>query len=386
MNQPNFEQLVQQIWNRRRVCRPRGIPTSPTWTLIQEDTERTLTLMLQRLDEANSFDLALNVEQMECWLSEAFRAVLSRDRLQSLAIEVQQTEPKTLERQIRMTDLIGAIQLSGHLSRPPRLSNPEYADATNQLFGYMAKHIDSYSAEKGEFVKWLNFRLSKIPREMYRETEKPMNRHLQDMIRRNRYALQKLAWGVDPSLVWAWMKALCKRVVPDCSYAWDILFLVSLLLELAIADKRERWNKAVSILLDIPLDTVFVTMGEDNNLNNIEDEPDQAPSRIMLLRQCLQTDETGTYGARHIKKHPEATFQAIALARLDGMSWDELAQHLCEVCEAAQNGSRPADEPKRGSNSDGQPIPVGTLSTFYQRSLKTFRPMLAACINEELAH
>jgi len=72
------------------------------------------------------------------------------------------------------------------------------------------------------------------------------------------------------------------------------------------------------------------------------------PSLVEQVRQCLEEDSDKLFQTTHVQKHPSATFQYIALQRLAGFSWQELALEL-EV-----------DTP--------------TLSSFYQRRLKEFCP------------
>lgn len=83
--------------------------------------------------------------------------------------------------------------------------------------------------------------------------------------------------------------------------------------------------------------------------------PDQVnPQRVPLpsqqVRECLEEDPTGVFQSTHIDRKPAASFQFIALRRLEGYSWQELATEL------------------------GVAIP--TLSSFYQRCLTKFAPQL----------
>ena len=385
MNQANFEALAKQIWNRRRVCRPRGIPMSPAWQRIEADATRTLISMLRSLDEVNALSLPLKVEQMDLWLSEAFTEVLNRDRLQSLAIEVQQTEPKTLERQIRMTDLIGAIQLSGHLARPKGLSNAKYADAVNQLFIYIAEKIDNYAAERGDFMKWVNYRLDKMPFEIDRKIQDPMNASLQNLIRRTRGKLKGFAKAIDLDCLQRWIWARVKQCLPK---TWDgemeLIYFV-FFFRLKVINHKRCWTTLATAILDLPFKGV-VSVKEDNEIEMLEQDISSIVSPVDLLRQCLVADETGEYVAKHVRGHPEANFQAIALAHLDGMQWNAMPQYLFELREDAKNSPGPHDEHNREGSKGRQLISVGTLSTFYQRSVNTFRLKLARCISEGLTH
>ncbi|WP_407899227.1 hypothetical protein [Scytonema sp. NUACC26] len=75
-----------------------------------------------------------------------------------------------------------------------------------------------------------------------------------------------------------------------------------------------------------------------------------------LLRKCLEEDLDNIFKNKHIKGHPQASFQYIAIARLDGQGWKEISKDL-------------------GG------IKISTLSSFYERSLKNFIPVLQNKLN-----
>lgn len=64
----------------------------------------------------------------------------------------------------------------------------------------------------------------------------------------------------------------------------------------------------------------------------------------------LQEDPEGLFRSTHIENHPQASFQHIALSRLNGYSWKELSTEL----------------------GPG----ISSLSTFYQRCIKRFAPKI----------
>ncbi|MEM9215885.1 MAG: sigma-70 family RNA polymerase sigma factor [Cyanobacteria bacterium P01_F01_bin.150] len=68
------------------------------------------------------------------------------------------------------------------------------------------------------------------------------------------------------------------------------------------------------------------------------------------VRELLNSDPTGVFSKTHIVNHPEASFQRIALQRLDGFSWHEISGQL--------------------------DVSIPTLSSFYQRALDKLGPML----------
>lgn len=82
---------------------------------------------------------------------------------------------------------------------------------------------------------------------------------------------------------------------------------------------------------------------------DIAPEPDDTDSLADRIRECIATDAEQVFAKAHIRKHPNASFQAIALARFDGKSWEEISQEFA--------------------------IKVPTLSSFFQRCCQKFAPI-----------
>jgi hypothetical protein len=72
------------------------------------------------------------------------------------------------------------------------------------------------------------------------------------------------------------------------------------------------------------------------------------PSLSEQIWKCLEEDPDRLFQTIHVEENFSANFQYIALQRLAGFSWQELSRELEE--------------------------PIPTLSAFYQRCLKKFRP------------
>lgn len=70
--------------------------------------------------------------------------------------------------------------------------------------------------------------------------------------------------------------------------------------------------------------------------------------------QCIREDRDGLFRDAHIQQKPEANFQYIALQFLGGYSWKEISAEL--------------------------DVKVVTLSSFYQRCLVKFAPILKAYV------
>jgi hypothetical protein len=84
--------------------------------------------------------------------------------------------------------------------------------------------------------------------------------------------------------------------------------------------------------------------------NPHEVNPQLVPLPSQQVMQCLEDDPDGLFQQTCIDRHPNATFQLLAIRRLQGYSWQDLTAEL------------------------GVSIP--TLSSFYQRCLTKFAPRL----------
>jgi hypothetical protein len=85
--------------------------------------------------------------------------------LKQLAIAAQNAPPGSRQRRRSLADLIRTIQGSSQLSRPYQgqfvhLYEDIYAEATQQLFTYLCKNIESYRPEH-EVMQWVNFLLKR---------------------------------------------------------------------------------------------------------------------------------------------------------------------------------------------------------------------------------
>jgi len=75
-------------------------------------------------------------------------------------------------------------------------------------------------------------------------------------------------------------------------------------------------------------------------------QPEEPPSLLESLRECLENDPEQVFQRAQIRNQPQANFRAIALARLDGESWEEISKKLH--------------------------LAIPTLSSFYQRCCRKF--------------
>lgn len=84
------------------------------------------------------------------------------------------------------------------------------------------------------------------------------------------------------------------------------------------------------------------------HLNDLETlpQPETRPSLAADLCDYIEADPDGDFQSTHIRHRPDASFQAIALARLAGKSWEDISAELS--------------------------IKIPTLSSFFQRCCNKF--------------
>jgi len=104
-----------------------------------------------------------------------------------------------------------------------------------------------------------------------------------------------------------------------------------------------------------PKTVTRLTLEDLDRSNPDEVNPQRVPLPSQKVRACLEEDPAGDFQMTHIDRYPAASFQRIALQRLDGYSWQDLSVEF------------------------GVAIP--TLSSFYQRCLTKFAPQLKEYIS-----
>ena len=153
-----------------------------------------------------------------------------------------------------------------------------------------------------------------------------------------------------------WLTLQIKQLVPcflsvKISLILTINFLVS---QLLIKNPRAE----NSLLFEI----VKQSLPSLPKIANIEDEIEKIPkvepekSLSEKLREYLETDPYNIL-QKHIRAHPEVTFQIIAIKRLEGVSWKELSETF--------------------------DVKIPALSNFFQRHLQKIAPEIRKHIQEE---
>jgi DNA-directed RNA polymerase specialized sigma24 family protein len=87
--------------------------------------------------------------------------------------------------------------------------------------------------------------------------------------------------------------------------------------------------------------------------------PDDPPTLTEVIKACIESDPDHLFKQEHLRDCPTANFQTLALRRLAGKSWKEIAEEF-EI-----------------------EIKVPTLTSFYSRCLSKFANQLRVYCNEQ---
>ncbi len=95
-------------------------------------------------------------------LAKTWQAVLGERQMKAIALHVQSYALGTPEFQTAIDILFRALFLSNRLKKRPDFASDEaYREAQNILQLWICKNIHKFDAERGEFIKWINFRFDR---------------------------------------------------------------------------------------------------------------------------------------------------------------------------------------------------------------------------------
>ncbi|RUS93604.1 hypothetical protein DSM106972_095940 [Dulcicalothrix desertica PCC 7102] len=142
---------------------------------------------------------------------------------------------------------------------------------------------------------------------------------------------------------WLYISRKIEKYDPEVG---TVMAWVNFILGKRFIDAIRRYTRNQQASLDEP-----VNAGESGTtLLDTLPQPQILPDCEEILQEILREDPDNLFKVEHIKSHPQANFQAIALRRLAKQSWNHM--------------------------SDEWAIKVSTLSSFYQRCVKYFIPKI----------
>lgn len=344
--------LVERAMRSRSMCRPqRGQKLSGIYLDIYRAAE-------QNLYEAVSDRVRCNSpESVQEWVNTerdvAFRAVLTRDRLEQLAIAAQQCPLRTAARQHALVELLGALQLSGKLRHHAlRYTHPDwYDDAVSRSLLWVCQNLDKFDPQRGPFLAWVNFRLDMICRQVKQEAIDPFVRAVDRRVGQLERQLQRSLKSASKAELHCWagwsVKPPRVRHIPaldaTCVMTIAVFFrqlsqqdaaYVSALLAQVARSSVPTYVRAASFP-EKP--TNLVPFGKDRD----------RPLLSEAVRHYFEVDPNGLM-QKHVRDRPEVTFQQVALRRLRGETFQDMSESLG--------------------------IKIPTLSNFFQRNLRAVAP------------
>jgi hypothetical protein len=163
MTQSDLAQVAEGILCRNAFYRllQRGSPPVAYQEISQLAQQHLQSLLAQR---SQPWPTAIEqiAELSDGLLIETWSAILAEPQLKALGIHVQAYQVGTPNFQKAIDILLRAIVLSKRLKkRPASVSEEAYREAQNMLQLWICKNIHGFNPERGEFMKWLNFRFDR---------------------------------------------------------------------------------------------------------------------------------------------------------------------------------------------------------------------------------
>jgi DNA-directed RNA polymerase specialized sigma24 family protein len=292
------------------------------------------------------------------------------ERLEQLVTQAKRHAPQTEGWQLAITQLVDKILRSRKIGRPP-IGQPLsgvyqeiYEQVRQQLLHKVGEELSNYNPTRTPVRTWVNtlqnhaFRtvlddaqLKKLALEAQRHPpHTELRQHalgeLVEAIRlsgklghphRTRFSPQfyDLLYeeAVNKTLTY-----VCRKIDkydPERGQDKKFMTWVNFRLDRVIIETSREFRDP--IITDLP------------SLTDLEErcKSDESPSLFDKVRESIEEDAKNLFKQAHIRNHMNANFQAIALARFSGQSWEEIS---------AKFG-----------------IPLPTLSSFFQRCCEKFR-------------
>ncbi|GAB4202446.1 MAG: hypothetical protein Fur006_55980 [Coleofasciculaceae cyanobacterium] len=290
------------------------------------------------------------------------------ERLEQLLTQAKRQAPHTEGWQLALTQLVKEILRSRKIGRPP-IGQPLsgvyrdiYEQLQQQLLHKVGEELSHYNPTRTPVRTWVNtlrthaFRtvlddvqLKNLALEAQRH---PLHTELRqhalgeliEAIRlsgklsrphRTRFSPQfyELLYeeAVNKTLIY-----VCRKIDnydPERGQDKKFMTWVNFRLDKDILDTSQKFNNPREVPL--PPDP-FIPFPQNNS-----------PSLFDKVRELIEEDAKNIFNRAHVRNHPEANFQVIALARFSGRSWEEISSEFR--------------------------ISVPTLSSFFQRCCEKFR-------------
>lgn len=292
------------------------------------------------------------------------------ERLEQLVREAKRHAPQTEGWHLALTQLVKKILCSRKIARFPvgqplsGIYQELYTQLQQELLHKIGEDISNYNPKSIDVRTWVNsiqkqvFRTVLDDRQLKKLALEAQRHPPQTELRQ--YALGELVEAIRLS------GKLCHpHRVRFSSQFYDLLYEEAVNKTLAYVcrkidkyDPERGQEKKFMNWVNFRLDRVIIETSREFRPKNIVDLPSLTDLEKKLLlyesyslfdqaRELIEDDAKNLFKQTHIRNRADANFQAIALARFSGKSWEEI--------------------------SDKFAIPRSTISCFFLRCCKKFR-------------
>lgn len=301
-----------------------------------------------------------------------------KTELLNLLLKVKQTVPGSIERRQTLTKLVDRILRSRPICRPlkdqplSRACQDIYQAARQQLLGSLYSDIDRYNPENEPLRQWANLRMREAFQDILTDNRLKQlaleAKQQSAQTQQRQYLLTELINAIQLSrrLIRPRRGELSRdfyNVIYDDAVNRTLLYVFQ---KIDLYDP-ERGNGVFMNWVNFRLDRTLrdirasyqITQDKPIAIEEIETigETQDVPTTFEIIMQYIEHDPDKIFKQEVIKKNPNASFQAIFLAkRIQGKSWKEISQDLG--------------------------IPVTTLSSFYWRCIQRFAPKIRQYVQD----
>jgi hypothetical protein len=309
----------------------------------------------------------VNALVTSCNKSDTFTTI--DERLKQLVQQAQQHVPQSEERQFALTRLVDEILRSRKVARLPRyqplfgIYKDTYEQVRQKLLHDIDEKLDNYNPTLTPVGLLVNDLQNRTYQEVLKDEQLkklaieaqqyPPNTELRQ------YALGELIEAIRRSGKLAHPHR--ERFSPQF---YDLIYeeainktLTYVCRKINTYDPNRGERKKFMNWVNFRLDRYIIEsyyefrdprLSELPSLSDLEMivQQEEPPSLFEMVREQIEEDTEHLFQQAHIKNRPDANFQAIALARLSGKTWDEISAEF--------------------------QISISTLSVFYQRCCNKF--------------
>ncbi|MEM8807952.1 MAG: hypothetical protein AAGF01_18175 [Cyanobacteria bacterium P01_G01_bin.38] len=356
-----LNQLADEVLRSRKIGRSyQGQFPAPLYQDLYDNLRnqvlRNLTLECDRLrDRPYNLNGTLPIPENLSWDEwatrqrfKAARAILTDECLSQLAQTAQQYPSGDSLRQYALSELVQALRLV----KQADTTAAHAPDTLNRTLSYVCEKIEQYDPKRGPVIAWVNYHLKLTPGLIQQEQQDKVIQSSRRKLFRTRLMLKRLMQSASLETLLSWLYLYLKKLINQILVTYGLIPLTFFhrLSHLYSLDRSAvetfLFDLAAAVIHTSP--KISFAEPETAPLENIS-TPNTHNTLSDEIRQYLETDPDQIL-QKHIQGCRRATFQTIALARLNGQRWSDLAAEFN--------------------------IAVPTLSSFYERTLKQIAPRI----------